>query len=288
MAVEKEFRDILVVGHYSHDELVTPAGEVLCRLGGPPAYISSVLHALDADYSIVAKVGRDFRYSAAVHREPIVAPHAPTTACFNDYSGEGRRQAIPCVCDPIGPGDIRTSAKVCLACGMVGEILPDTVRRLRGVSQILIGDLQGFVRVVREDGTVSLARLADTVHANCVEEFDFLKASREELGGAEIESLREHTTVIVTRGEGGCTLHEKESEVAIPGFAVPVSDPTGAGDCFLAGFGYALSKGVSVREAARMGNYCGSLAVQYVGVPELRKKHFRRILDEIDGLGWSG
>ncbi len=287
MAVAKEFHDILAVGHYSHDELISPAGEVSRRLGGPPAYISSVLHALDADYSIVAKVGRDFRYSGAVHREPIVAPHAPTTACSNDYSGGGRRQTIPCVCDPISPGDIRTSAKVCLACGMVGEILPDTVRRLRGVSQILIGDLQGFVRIVREDRTVSLARLADTMYADCAGEFDFLKASREELGEAEIESLRRHTTVIVTRGGGGCTIYERGSEVSVPGLAAPVCDPTGAGDCFLAGFGYALSRGVNVREAARMGNYCGSLAVQHVGVPELRKKHFRQILDEVNGLGRS-
>jgi 1D-myo-inositol 3-kinase len=82
-------------------------------------------------------------------------------------------------------------------------------------------------------------------------------------------------------------LYEKESEVSIPGFTVPVKDPTGAGDCFLAGFGYALSKGVNVREAARMGNYCGSLAVQHVGVPELSMKHFRRILDEINRLGRS-
>lgn len=281
----KEFHDILAVGHYSHDELISPAGEVSHRLGGPPAYISSVLHALDADYSVVAKVGRDFRYWGVVHREPIVAPRAPTTSCSNDYSRGERRQTIPSVCDPIDPGDIRSGAKVCLACGMVGEIPPDTVRRLRGVSQILIGDLQGFVRIVREDQTVSIARLADTMYADCVDRFDFLKASREELGEAELESLRKHTTVIVTRGESGCTIYERESETSIPGFPVPVRDPTGAGDCFLAGFGYALSRGVNAREAARIGNYCGSLAVQHVGVPGLRKEHFRQILDEIKGLG---
>ena len=275
----REFHQILVVGHYSHDTLVVSDDEICYRLGGPPAYISSILHALDADYSVVAKVGQDFRYSDEVRKEPIVVPGARTTTCLNDYSRGERQQSMLTVCDPIYPDDIKANAKVCLACGMIGEIMPGTIQKLRRVSEVLIGDLQGFLRLVQEDRTVSLATLSETMYADSIEQFDFLKASQDELEQVELEYLRKHTSVIVTHCEKGCTIYEKEGEVYISGFAVPVEDATGAGDCFLAGFGYALSRGLNMREAARMGNYCGALAVQYIGMPNLGKEEVCRMTE---------
>lgn len=57
----EERSDILVVGHYVHDTLISPAGERHETLGGPPAYISSILDGFDASYSVISKVGGDFK-----------------------------------------------------------------------------------------------------------------------------------------------------------------------------------------------------------------------------------
>ena len=47
--------------------------------------------------------------------------------------------------------------------------------------------------------------------------------------------------------------------------------PTGAGDCFLAGFAAGLARGLDPLRAARIGAYCGARAVEQIGVPRLTK-----------------
>ena len=42
-------------------------------------------------------------------------------------------------------------------------------------------------------------------------------------------------------------------------------DPTGAGDCFDAGFIGGILEGMPIREAAQLGNACGALAVSAKG-----------------------
>jgi bifunctional ADP-heptose synthase (sugar kinase/adenylyltransferase) len=73
----------------------------------------------------------------------------------------------------------------------------------------------------------------------------------------------------MTEGELGCTVYEKNREYRVPAFPAVEIDPTGAGDCFLAGFAAGLIKGYPLEKAVRLGNYFGSLAVGQVGVPKL-------------------
>lgn len=266
--------DILVVGHYSHDILISASGEVTHRLGGPPAYISAILEPLGADYSVVSKVGPDFIYFSDAYKKPIVVQNGRTTSCMNDYSQAERRQVVPEVCEAIRPGDVTTTAKIALACGMIGEIPPDTIRKLRQLCDILVGDVQGFVRVLQADRRVVFRQLETTQYAPLIPQFDFLKASSEEIRYLDFQSVRKQTRVIVTDGENGCTLYDDHEEFSVPGYEVTVKDATGAGDCFLAGFVYGLSRGFSTQRAARLANLCGSLAVQHIGVPRLSKGDF--------------
>jgi ribokinase len=67
--------------------------------------------------------------------------------------------------------------------------------------------------------------------------------------------------VVVKRGRAGCTV---EGEV-VEGFPVEALDSTGAGDCFCGAFLAGRARGLSVREAARMGNAAGALSVRVAG-----------------------
>jgi sugar/nucleoside kinase (ribokinase family) len=71
--------------------------------------------------------------------------------------------------------------------------------------------------------------------------------------------------VIVTQGKDGCTVYTRDGAQHVPGFAVQEVDPTGAGDCFDAGFLIRWLKGASPVEAARFANACGALAVTAQG-----------------------
>ena len=71
--------------------------------------------------------------------------------------------------------------------------------------------------------------------------------------------------IVVTRGADGCCVYTNDGRLDIPGYAVDEIDPTGAGDCFAAGFLASLLEGKSMRDAAQLANACGALAVTEKG-----------------------
>jgi sugar/nucleoside kinase (ribokinase family) len=78
-------------------------------------------------------------------------------------------------------------------------------------------------------------------------------------------STRPGKVVIITQGRDGCTVYTQHETHRIPGFGVEEVDPTGAGDCFDAGFLVRWLAGDPVADAARFANACGALAVTAQG-----------------------
>ncbi|MFC1960290.1 sugar kinase [Chloroflexota bacterium] len=76
--------------------------------------------------------------------------------------------------------------------------------------------------------------------------------------------------IIITQGADGCMVYTQDdarhvSAQHVPGFPVDEIDPTGAGDCFDAGFLVRWLAGDTPVEAARFANACGALAVTAQG-----------------------
>lgn len=71
--------------------------------------------------------------------------------------------------------------------------------------------------------------------------------------------------IVITKGAQGCDVITQDGTVHVPGFAVEEVDPTGAGDCFDAGFLRQWIAGASPVDAARFANACGALAVTAKG-----------------------
>lgn len=85
---------------------------------------------------------------------------------------------------------------------------------------------------------------------------------------AAVDSLlvdRPERLVLIKRGADGCTLCTGSDCIDLPGFAVEAVDPTGAGDCFDAGFLVRWLAGDPPQVAARFANACGALAVTRQG-----------------------
>jgi sugar/nucleoside kinase (ribokinase family) len=70
------------------------------------------------------------------------------------------------------------------------------------------------------------------------------------------------------RGARGCTIFTKGQEVEVPAFPVEAVDPTGAGDCFDAGFVVGLLEGLSLEQVGRLANACGALGATKKGPME--------------------
>ncbi|GAB4510999.1 MAG: sugar kinase [Anaerolineae bacterium] len=71
--------------------------------------------------------------------------------------------------------------------------------------------------------------------------------------------------IVVTEGAHGCTVYSSAGSEHIPAYAVQEVDPTGAGDCFDAGFLARWLAGNTPAQAARWANACGALAVTKQG-----------------------
>lgn len=85
--------------------------------------------------------------------------------------------------------------------------------------------------------------------------------------------------VALKRGAEGCTAVTREGVVDVPGYPVESVDPTGAGDCFDAGFVVGLTEGLSLAECGRLANACGAAAATVRGPMEgclSREEAFRR------------
>ena len=87
------------------------------------------------------------------------------------------------------------------------------------------------------------------------------------------------TTVVVTRGEHGSLLLDKEDRQEFPAVPVEVTDTTGAGDAFTAALAVALAEGKDIATAIRFASCSGSLACTRLGViPSLGQR------SEVDNL----
>jgi sugar/nucleoside kinase (ribokinase family) len=71
--------------------------------------------------------------------------------------------------------------------------------------------------------------------------------------------------VVVKQGAAGCTIYTQACSQHVAGFNVEEIDPTGAGDCFDAGFLAGWLDKLPLTEAARLANACGALAVTKQG-----------------------
>ncbi len=153
--------DIAVIGNYTQDRIIRRENEFL-RLGGPPAFISSLFEALDLNYKIVAKVGNDFMYFGDVKQKPIVSDKPSCSWECVIESGRERQMRFTKICDEIRPEDIDFKAKIAIVSGVIGEISPETFRKIRESSDIVICDAQGIIRFLDDDGKVFHKKLRDT------------------------------------------------------------------------------------------------------------------------------
>ncbi len=74
--------------------------------------------------------------------------------------------------------------------------------------------------------------------------------------------------LVLKRGRRGCSVYDGERRIDVPAFRVREVDPTGAGDCFDAGFLCGLLEGREPADAARVAAAVGALNAQAFGPME--------------------
>jgi adenosine kinase len=93
-----------------------------------------------------------------------------------------------------------------------------------------------------------------------------IELMKQKTGLDEAAILSRAGALIVTRGEEGCTIHQRGDVLPVP--AVPpraIVDPTGVGDAFRGGLLKGLAAGWSLEVACRVGSVAATYALEHLG-----------------------
>lgn len=138
----------------------------------------------------------------------------------------------------------------------------------------------------QEGRTSDFQQLLKSVDLLFVNEEEALQYSNEEsmeVAGSALHKLGAKS-VIITRGDFGCTVFYEGKSESFPGYKVERACPVGAGDAFAAGFLAEFIRSGNFESAAKSGNTFAAFAVTRSAVREAApsKEQFRRFLQ---GLG---
>ncbi len=304
-AQHKTDMSILCVGQFVADVIVRPVDslplpgrtEVVKDLqvlaGGCAANTAAVLAKLGAEVRLAASVGQDALGDAALADvkqaglclDAVVRdPADPTSAVIVLISGTGERSFI-----------YRNGSNEKFS----NRHLPDAV--LKSANIIHVGgalkmhglDLGELFTRAKSFGAITsldtdwdptglwMKRLQEALP-----NIDYLFTNREEaamLAGKEDPRKAARKllacgtrVVIVKRGEHGSLLCSSATEIVLPAYRVEVRDTTCAGDSFVAGFLFGLSRGCPLAEAMRLGNAAGALCttqLSHRGIASLADLH---------------
>lgn len=264
--------DISIVGHTTHDRY---DGELVA--GGCAFFGAYVYRSLGADVRLLTGVGEDFDCDEALNGlDARVHRSGRTTTFRNIYpDGEPRRQVIDALAPAIEPSwyapSILSGTDVLHLAPVLTEIDLEQWTRRREPEWCAIG-VQGWIKEPDDgsddSGPRQVVQRPWRPATDTLERVDIACLSDEDLRdqGDLLDRLVGHVSfVTVTHGGDGATLYvegDKRADVGVYPDTEPV-DPTGAGDCFAAGFIHGLTRRRwPPVEAVRLGAACASVVIE--------------------------
>ena len=284
MVFRKGMFDIVTVGHFSIDTIISP--KILApttTLGGPPTYVSLAARQLNSSVSVISKVGEDFpsEHISWLKAKKVdlsgleIVKGASTTSFFLRYENGKRKLQLKSRAPPILSRDIPVSmtAKVIHVAPIVDELSLDVIKRLRTLTGILSLDPQGFLRRFDEFGRV---KLKEWDGSEVLKQIDLYKSSLREIkiltGLANLQSAMKKIRstgpkiVLITKGVMGSTLFFDGKFYDIPSCKPRIIlDPTGAGDTFIGAFLAEYIRGKDPLWCVCVGSAASSFVLEGVG-----------------------
>lgn len=214
-----------------------------------------------------------------------VVPGRSTGVAFIAYASDGSRSFIfhwadtPAVMAPVPPAELSEGARYLhiMGCSLMADPLfadriVETVGRFveRGARISLDPNVRVELLAGGQLGDVLEPVLrASTILLPGETELRLLARS-DDLDEAAATLMRRYQPelIVVKLGRRGCAVYDGGRRIDVPAFEVSEVDPTGAGDCFDAGFLCGLLEGMTPAEAARLASAAGALAATARGPME--------------------
>lgn len=238
---------------------------------------------LGADVTFITRLGRDpfadmaraTWAEAGVRPAVIETPESYTGAAYifvEETTGNNAIIVCPGAASLISPADIDANAGLIRGAGVFVTQLEQPVEAAARALEIA---RQAGVATILNPAPA--ATLPGHIYGLC----DYLtpnETEAEALTGQPVASLGDArragdrllgmgvAAAVITLGENGVLLHEKDRSVHVPAFSAgPVVETTGAGDAFNGAMAAALARGASAPEAVRFGCAAAGISVTRPG-----------------------
>lgn len=277
-------KDILCIGHITHDHIITPSTpEGIDSAGGTAYYVAWAMQHLpqDVDFGVVTAVGNDLKQEIQklqVAGIDVTDLGSPTSVYFENSYGRNmnnRRQRVLSKAAPFTIEQLKEAEADVFHLGtlLVDDFSPEVVKYLAGKGRVCV-DVQGYLREVRNQRVyavdwqdkLEVLKYTDILKVN-EHEIDVLTDGERDLRRAARRicgwGVRE---VLVTLGSYGSLIYDGDRYYVIPGYEPrQVVDATGCGDTYAAGYLYARQKGASCEEAGRLAAAMCTLKLEHTG-----------------------
>ena len=279
-----EKKQILCLGHITHDRIITPTMPmgVDCA-GGTAYYVAWAMQHLphDVSFGVITAVGSDIKHEIDRLREAgidITDLGSPTSVFFENKYGtnmNNREQRVLSKAAPFTIDQLKDAEADVFHLGtlLVDDFSPDVVEYLASKGRVCI-DVQGYLREVRQEKVYAVdwndklrvLRSTDILKVN-EHEAEVLTDGERDLRQAarRIRSwgVRE---VLITLGSYGSLIYADDMVFDITGYAPKrVVDATGCGDTYAAGYLYARAHGAGYDEAGRFAAAMCTLKLEHTG-----------------------
>jgi len=277
-------KDILCIGHITHDRIITPSQPdgVDCA-GGTAYYVAWAMHHLpsDVNFGVTTAVGDDLKHEIDKLRQAgidICDLGSQTSVYFENKYGENmnnRRQRVLSKASPFTIEQLKDAEAEVFHLGtlLVDDFAPETVEYLASKGRVCV-DVQGYLREVRDHHVYAVdwhdklrvLKSTDILKVN-EHELDVLTDGEKDLRRAArlIRSwgVRE---VLITMGSYGSFIYADDRFYEIPSYPPRrVVDATGCGDTYAAGYLYARAHGAGCDEAGRLAAAMCTLKLEHTG-----------------------
>ena len=289
--METSKKDILCIGHITHDRIITPALPLgIDCAGGTAYYVAWAMSHLPLDgvsFGVVTAVGSDLTHEVERLRQAgidIKAHQSPTSVYFENKYGldmNDRTQRVLSKAKPFTIEQLSCEAADVYHLGtlLVDDFSPEVVEYLASKGRVCI-DVQGYLREVRGQQVFAVdwkdklrvLKSTDILKVNEHETSVLTDGEKDLHRAARLIRSWGVREVLITLGSYGSIIYVDDKFYDIPGFPPRRTiDATGCGDTYAAGYLYARAKGANPEEAGRLaaamctlklehnGPFCGSI-----------------------------
>jgi sugar/nucleoside kinase (ribokinase family) len=284
--------DICCIGHITLDKVVTPLAERFMA-GGTSFYFSNAIRNMDVQYCLVTSLAASEMHfvtdlqNSGIEVNVTVCAHSVYFENIYSHNQDHRTQRV---LQTAAPFSIEQLNNVDASIFHLGPLLADDIplnliKSLAKRGKVSL-DVQGYLRKVHNNNVCAID-WEDKKEA--LQYIHILKANE-----SEMEVLTGYNDVhkaalllnnwgvkevVITLGSLGSVIYTDNIFYTIPAYTpAAVTDATGCGDTYMAGYLYKRIKGVSTQEAGEFAAAMASLKIAVSGPFTGTEEHVQALL----------